>query len=200
MNIGVDIDNVLANFDEVLLNDYINHDKELRNKGIINNNVYIRQMFDWSEDEEKQYYKANIERLANLLKPIKDCSKYIKKLRENGNYIFIISGRNNGEYSEPYKMTIQWLKKYAIEYDKLILTNAYNYQEKADICIKYKIDIMIDDSTNVCSKCSKNNIESLLFKTDYNNNETRFIRVSSWEEIYNYINHYKIKKIDDNIQ
>ena len=30
MRIGVDIDNVLSNFDEVLLNDYLNHDKELR--------------------------------------------------------------------------------------------------------------------------------------------------------------------------
>lgn len=46
MRIGVDIDNVLSNFNEVLLNDYINHDKELRNSGIINNNAYIRKMFD----------------------------------------------------------------------------------------------------------------------------------------------------------
>ncbi len=49
MRIGVDIDNVLSNFDEVLLNDHLNHDKELRNNGIVNNNVYIRKKFDWSE-------------------------------------------------------------------------------------------------------------------------------------------------------
>ncbi len=82
MKIGVDIDNVLSNFNEVLLTDYINHDKELRNNGIINKDVYIRKMFDWTEDEENQYYKENIERLASLLQPIKDCSKYIKVLRE----------------------------------------------------------------------------------------------------------------------
>lgn len=46
MRIGIDIDNVLSNFNEVLLKDYINHDKELRNNGIVNNNVYIRKMFD----------------------------------------------------------------------------------------------------------------------------------------------------------
>lgn len=34
MRIGVDIDNVLSNFNEVLLKDYIKHDKELRNNGI----------------------------------------------------------------------------------------------------------------------------------------------------------------------
>lgn len=78
MNIGIDIDNVLSDFDEVLLNDYKKHDKELRNNGIVNNDVYIRKMFDWSEEEEALYYKKNIERLASLFEPIKDCSKYIK--------------------------------------------------------------------------------------------------------------------------
>lgn len=196
MNIGVDIDNVLSNFNEVLLNDYINHDKELRNNGIINDNVYIRKMFDWSESEEKQYYKENIERLSNSFKPIKNCSKFIKKLRDNGNYIYIISGRDNGEYSDPYNMTTKWLEKYGIEYDKLILTNAYNHQEKADICIENNIDIMIDDSINVCIKCTESHIKSLLFNTEYNKNETRFTRVNNWEEIYNYINNYKKERIN----
>ena len=155
MNIGIDIDNVLSNFNEVLLNDYTKHDKELRNNGIVNNDVYIRKMFDWSEDEEALYYKENIERLASLFEPIKDCSKYIKKLRENGHCIYIISGRDNGEYSDPYNMTIKWLKKYDIEYDKLILTNAYNHQEKADICIKNNVDIMIDDSIVRGTTCAR---------------------------------------------
>lgn len=196
MNIGIDIDNVLSDFDEVLLNDYKKHDKELRNNGIVNNDVYIRKMFDWSEDEETLYYKENIERLASLFEPIKDCSKYIKKLRENGHCIYIISGRDNGEYSDPYNMTIKWLKKYDIEYDKLILTNAYNHQEKADICIKNNVDIMIDDSINVCLKCSESGIKSLLFNTEYNKNEIRFTRVNNWEEIFNYINNYKKEKIN----
>ncbi len=198
MRIGIDIDNVLSNFNEVLLNDYINHDKELRNNGIIKNNVYIRDIFDWTQDEEQQYYHDNIERLANLFKPIKDCSKYIKELRDKGHYICIISGRDNREYSDPYNMTIEWLKKYAIEYDKLILTNAYNVQEKADVCIENKIDLMIDDSIKVCEKCLKNNINSLLFNTDYNQNELRFKRVNDWEEIYNYImENHKINVILD---
>ena len=36
MNIGIDIDNVLSNFNDVLLKDYLKHDKELRNNGIVN--------------------------------------------------------------------------------------------------------------------------------------------------------------------
>ena len=192
MNIGIDIDNVLSNFNDVLLEDYLKHDKELRNNGIINNENYItRGMFDWSENEERSYYKNNIERIAMNLEPIKDCSLYIKELRQDGHAIYIISGRDNGEYSDPYSMTIEWLKKYDIKYDKLILTNAYKHQEKAYYCIKNNIDIMIDDSIHVCEKCRENNIECILFETPYNKKENRFNKMGSWKEIYNYINNNK---------
>ena len=36
MRIGVDIDNVLSNFDEVLKEQYLKHDKMLDGRGIIN--------------------------------------------------------------------------------------------------------------------------------------------------------------------
>ena len=57
MRIGIDIDNVISNFNEELLKAYIVHDKELRNTGIINKNAeYIRNgMFDWTDEEEKNF-------------------------------------------------------------------------------------------------------------------------------------------------
>ena len=39
MKIGIDIDNVIANFDDTLLKEYMAHDKKLRNTGIINENA-----------------------------------------------------------------------------------------------------------------------------------------------------------------
>lgn len=197
MKIGIDIDNVLSNFNEVLLKDYLEHDKTLNNSGIIHKDEYIRKMFDWDINYEQEYYKNNIERLASFFKPIKNSSKYVNKLKQDGNEIYIISGRDNGEYSDPYSMTINWLKENNIAYDKLILTNAYKHQEKADICKEYGIDIMIDDSINVCTKCSENNIECILFETQYNKYENRFNRLGSWEEIYSYIRNKKINVILD---
>ena len=99
MNIGIDIDNVISNFDEMLLKAYLIHDKELGNNGIINNNAsYIRNgMFDWTEAEEKKFYKENIERIAKKLNLIEDSKEYIDKLHKEGDYIYIISGRDNGE-------------------------------------------------------------------------------------------------------
>ena len=197
MKIGIDIDNVLSNFNDILLNDYLEHDKTLNNNGIIHKDEYIRKMFDWDVSYEQEYYKNNIERLASFFTPIEDSSKYINKLKNTGNEIYIISGRDNGEYSDPHNMTINWLKKYNIPYDRLILTNAYKHQEKADICNELGIDIMIDDSVNVCTKCSENNIECILFETPYNKKEYRFNRLGSWKEIYDYITNKKVNVILD---
>ena len=106
MNIGIDIDNVLSNFDEELLKEFMAHDKELRNSGIVNKDAYItRGMFDWSKDEFNDFYYKNIERIAKNLRVIDEAPEYLKKLREKGYNIYIISGRDNGEYSNPYKMT-----------------------------------------------------------------------------------------------
>ena len=47
MRIGIDIDNVISNFNEELLKAYIEHDKELRNTGIINKNPIGERVWGW---------------------------------------------------------------------------------------------------------------------------------------------------------
>lgn len=53
MNIGIDIDNAISNFDEDLLNEYIEHDKQLRNTGVIKKDArYLRKgMFKIKADD-----------------------------------------------------------------------------------------------------------------------------------------------------
>lgn len=185
MRIGIDIDNCISNFDDTLLKEYLKHDKELRNTGIINEKAqYITKgMFDWSEEEEKSFYNANIERIAKELKPLKDAPYYIQKLKEE-NDIYIVSGRNNGEYKEPYKMTEEWLKNNNILYDKMILTNSNNEHEKTEVCIENNIDLMIEDSIRHCLDLKKNGIKVYTMNTRYNIKEKTLERVSSWKEIY----------------
>ncbi len=198
MKIGIDIDNVISNFNDELLKEYLKHDKELRNTGIINKDVFIRYgMFDWTEKEETEFYKNNIERIAIKLKPIHRATETIKKLKEDGNEIIIISGRNNGEYNNPYKLTEEWLAKYNIVYDKLILTNAYNKEEKANVCKENNIDIMIEDSTQTAVNIEKVGTKVLFMNTRYNKNNENFEKVSNWKEIYSKIS--KLYKKDKNI-
>ncbi len=198
MKIGIDIDNVISNFNDELLKEYLKHDKELRNTGIINKDVFIRYgMFDWTEKEESEFYKNNIERIAKKLQPLNRATETIKKLKEDGNEIIIISGRNNGEYNNPYKLTEEWLAKYNIVYDKLILTNAYNKEEKANVCKENNIDIMIEDSTQTAVNIEKIGTNVLFMNTRYNKNNENFEKVSNWKEIYSKIS--KLYKKDKNI-
>ena len=197
MKIGIDIDNVISNFNDTLLNEYLLHDRNLRNKGIINKNAdYIRKgMFDWKEEEEKSFYKNNIERIAKKLEVIDGAKEYIDKLHNDGHFIYIITGRDNGEYTDPYNMTKEWLDNHFIYYDYLILINAYNRREKARKCIENNIDIMIDDSVYICSDCIQNGIDTLLMDTPYNK-YSDIKRVHNWKEIYEYITQYKKEKLN----
>lgn len=189
MKIGIDIDNVISSFDNELLKEYLKHDKTLRNTGIINENPdYIRRgMFDWTQEEEIEFYRNNVERIARNLKPIHNAKKYIDKLKSEGNEIYIITGRNNGDYSNPYEMTVNWLNKHQIKYDKLILTNAYDKQAKAKHCKENNIDIMIEDSTETAINIKQIGTRVLHMSTRFNKKNEELERVSSWREIYNKI-------------
>jgi purine nucleosidase len=197
MKIGIDIDNVISNFNDTLLTEYLLHDKELRNSGIINKNAdYIRKgMFDWNENEETNFYKNNIERIAKKLGVIECAKEYIDKLHDDGHIICIITGRDNGEYTEPYNMTKKWLEDNNIYYDDLILTDAYDKHAKTKQCLEHNIDIMIDDSVSICSDCVENGITTILMDTPYNR-YSNIQRVKSWKEFYRYVLNYKKDKIN----
>ena len=197
MNIGIDIDNVISDFDEALLEEYLKHDKELRNTGIINEETYMTKgMFDWSEEEERKFYLDNIESIAKSLNTKDGAKEYIDKLKQDGHNIFIITGRDNGEYTNPVEMTKKWLNENQIYYDKLILTNAYKNDKhgKTEKCLENNIDIMIDDSINICKDINEHGIKAIIMDTPYNRNTNGFERVHSWKEIYKYI-----KKEDNNL-
>ena len=195
MRIGIDIDNVISNFNEMLLETYLMHDKELRNTGIINPNAkYIRTgMFDWSNEEELSFYKDNIEGIAQKLKVKEKAKEYIDRLHSDGHLIYIITGRDNGEYSEPYNMTKKWLDENNIYYDNLILTDAYDIHAKSLECLKNDIDIMIDDSVRICSDLITSGITTILMDTPYNR-KINIKRVKNWEEFYEFVSSYKENK------
>ena len=197
MKIGIDIDNVISNFNDTLLNEYLLHDKKIRNSGVINKNAdYIRKgMFDWNEDEETSFYKNNIERIAKKLGVIEGAKEYIGKLHDDGYIICIITGRDNGEYKEPYNITKKWLVDNNIYYDDLILTDAYDKHAKTKQCLEHNIDIMIDDSVRICSDCIENGITTILMDTPYNK-YSNIQRVKSWKEFYRYVSNYKKDKIN----
>lgn len=185
MKIGIDIDNVISDMASSMYEEYLKHDKELRNTGIVDANARIRfGMFDWSKEEEEEFYYSNIERIATNFKLIPKSKETIDKLKKEGNEIYIITGRDNGEYSDPWNMTVEWLKKHEIHYDKLILTNVHDKHAKTIECKKHGVDIMIDDNISICLDAKENGIKVLAMNTRTNMTDDDLERVNNWEEIY----------------
>ena len=196
MRIGIDIDNVISNFDEVLKKEFLEHDKALRNTGIVDDNLYITSgMFDWSKEEIRDFYYPNVERIAKSLSLIDGSKEYIDKLKSDGHFIYIITGRDNGEYSNPFEMTKEWLNKNNIYYDELIFTNGKDKKSKARACLENNIDIMIDDSVSMCKSCLDNGIVSLLMDKPCNRS-SNITRVYNWKDIYNFISSYRDNRLN----
>ena len=189
--IGIDIDNVISNFDDVLLKEFIKEDINKRNTGIINNEGYITDMFDWSKEEINDFWKKNIERISKELDLVENAKYYIDKLSKEGHRIILISGRGKEDYQKPYELTTNWLEEKNITYDKLFLTDNYYSDKKAIICQEQDIDLMIDDSSRVYTSCKNNNIKCILFGTRFNKNKKGYNRLDSWGKVYNYIKNIK---------
>jgi Uncharacterized conserved protein len=187
MRIGLDIDNVILNTDDVLLENMLLEDKKIRNSGIINKEAYIFSgMFDWSKEELIDFFINNMERIAKTLNPLKDSIKYINKILEDGHQIYLISNRSNLYYKDAIKTTKENLKDNKINYTKLIITQT---NDKSDACKNNNIDIMFDDRPSNCFMLLEKGVKCCLVKTIYENRTFDNLNiVNNWEEIYLKIN------------
>ena len=65
MRIGLDIDNVVSDFDAGIFEAFLIEDKNKRNSGIVNpNGRWIKHLFDWTNDEVEEFFNNNMERIS----------------------------------------------------------------------------------------------------------------------------------------
>ena len=85
-----------------------------------------------------------------------------------------------------FELTDKWLKKHNYKFDLLVIDS----KEKNNDCIKYKIDVFVDDNYNNCKKVKETTkIPVILYSTRYNIKEkdNSIIRVNNWFEIYDFL-------------
>ncbi|MDP3443902.1 MAG: hypothetical protein Q8T08_13675 [Ignavibacteria bacterium] len=184
MRIGLDIDNVITNFDEVVLAEFLKEDKNKRNTGIVNKNAtwISKGMFDWSKDEIDNFFIDNMERMSNILKPLDGAKIYMDRLISDGHELFLISNRPNKHYRNPKEITSNWLRNYDINYTKLIISRTSN---KSMECIDNKIDVMVDDIIDNCLQLSLANIRCILMSTKYTDGYCDGLEVAyGWLDLY----------------
>jgi inosine-uridine nucleoside N-ribohydrolase len=194
MRIGLDIDNVISDFDKKLLNEFYKEDKNKRNKGIINpNGNWIKDMFDWSKDEVDEFFNKNMQEFAKTFEIRDGAKETMDKLLNDGHSLYLITHRVYPHYTEPYKITENWLKDNNIKYTKLILSDNSN---KTKECRENNIDIMFDDSRINCRELIDGGVNCYLMGTKYNQRNLDGLRVvKDWKELYEVVSNMKKKKV-----
>lgn len=194
MIIGLDIDNVIADLDKTYLEYFLREDKNKRNAGVINSKArhVTDGMFDWSEKEVDDFIADNMDEMGQNLSLVKGAKFYIDKLKEDHHQIYLLTHRKNKYWKNPESITKQWLVKNEIHYDELIFTEN---TDKSPECIKHHIDMMFDDSISNCTTMVKSGIQCYVFKTRYNENYKKNLKmVYDWEDLYQTVSE-KSKKL-----
>ena len=131
------------------------------------------------------------EKMMGIVKPKLNAVEIINKWKEEGNNIYIITARFPSENFDIKAKTEEWLKKYGIKYDKLLL----NVENKAQAAKDYNIEVFIDDSMKNCNQLSESGIKTYVFDTRINENiecDSKIKRVYSWlhlnQELESYMN------------
>ena len=190
MRIGIDIDGTLTDIEKFQL-DFGSKFFSEYNKFIVNPYGYeSAEVFNVNDELDNKFWdKYYIDYLKN--EPIRRfANEIIKKLKDEGNEIYIITARRGGNTisdEENKVLTKDWLDKNEVKYDKLI----FSPEDKLNICLKNNIDIMVEDKpTNINIISTK--IPVICINAEYNQNCNRnnIYRAYSWYDVY-----YKIKNI-----
>ena len=178
MRIGVDLDDTICRTTEIV------HDRIERYANMMNLNP-LNIMND--EDLKYSFFSIYMEDIYTNVEVKRDVSDVLRRIRNRGNEIYVITSRNNNYVStvkDVLGITKKWLASNNIEVDGIIISSYGDAKAKA--CKEYSIDLMIDDDPYNYKMITSRGINCLLFddreKYDLKNNY-----VTSWKKIEEYI-------------
>jgi uncharacterized protein len=182
--LGLDIDGCINNFSNLIYEyaEIFNIRYGIDKKPDFSDYL-IERYFGWSESMNNEFWALHYRQALTNTIPLPASVQTISLFKRNAVEIYLITARGE-KYRE---VTNDWLKRYNINFDKLIMS-----KEKATICLKNGIDLMVEDEPGNCESIAKH-IPVLCMSYKYNeylSNIDNITRVSNWAEIYNEVMHY----------
>jgi uncharacterized HAD superfamily protein len=188
MNIGIDVDGVLTNLEKYQKKYAQKHFKDR----VYNDECYhLKDAVGCGDKEEKRFWYKHIWKYCVFEPARKNASQVIEKLRSDGHKISIITGRvlvpENSFLGWPFRSLLTGgLKRNRIIYDDICYcSTAYSARDKAAVCLKYSIDVMIEDIVdNLRALCEITKV--LCFDAGYNRGGDigALTRVNNWTDAY----------------
>ena len=205
MNIGIDIDGVLTDVRKFTIEAGIKYCKENKKGKLVNPDAYNSEdVFDWNEETDLDFWINNIFEYAEKNPVIEGAADNIKKLKEDGHTLYIITARwlaspktdktfkQAQELREKMRKTVkEWLERNQIIYDNII----FSEEDKSSHIIENNIDIMIEDSPNnlkSLSRITKMICVDWVYNKGIENDN--IFRCYNWNEIYETISKISVIK------
>lgn len=197
MNIGVDVDDVLAE----LMQTYLDYHNEHYSTKVQKKDMFsyaFHEVFGGTEQESRDkvldFYETDF---FHNLKLVPGAKEGISQLAEK-HQLCVITARP----PTIQKQTKQWLNKHFQDsFHCINLTNQWystpdKQRTKSQVGKEQKIQIMIDDSLHHALDCAAQGIFVLLVDLGYPWNQSKNLpsnvkRVKSWEEIIKEVNNYQ---------
>lgn len=196
MKIGVDIDDVIADFMNPLLKFYAE---------ITGNTVLFDSMTSYRFEEVwggtreqtiaiiRKFYASNA---FDLLKPIDGALEALRTLSQNHEIVFITSRHHEAKQKTP-----AWLAHHCpFISPQVIYAGEYDHGDnepvtKATICIREEIGCIIEDNGSYAHQCAENGVRVYLLHRPWNTtvNHPALVRVSHWNEIVAHIARYPLR-------
>lgn len=191
MNIGIDIDDTIADTSEIVdvyAKEYT--EKLLKRKFKLNEKeisepLWARYLYDWTIEEDKKFWEIYYEKIMESVEPKDNAIEIINKLSKENN-IIIISARWDKENGIIRKITKEWLEKYNIKYYKQFI----GHLDKTNIIKENNINIFIDDNYKTCKSIHEMGIRTLLMNSRLNED----IEIGNLEKVFNW------KEIEEKIK
>ncbi len=189
MRIGIDLDEVLANFLDPLLRFH----NEIYSTSLKRDDFKSYNFWEtWGGTREQAIQKVLDFYKSDYFKNIKPFEGAIESIEElsKDNELLIITSR----YKAISEETEKWINKYFPDnFSGIHFTNeffdSFNNKRKHEICLDLEINSLVEDSLEYAQQCASNGINILLMDRPWNRGKLQegIIRVHSWKEITDYL-------------
>ena len=183
MNIAVDIDGVILDYiDQTRAYAELYDFSVLHKKGVKNKKALkLKDRYDWTLEELQVFvdkYFVNLTYMTNF-KPLS--VEIINQLRQEGNKIYIVTYRG-----KLHPELINIIKKKFNDQGLIVDEYFWQVEDKLKVFKEKNVDIVIDDSPEVCRQAIKNNILTLYFREKNMEKicHPLLIDVDNWGQVY----------------
>lgn len=191
MNIGIDVDGVLTDYEWYM--DYFAAQME-RGVEIHTGESDMLERYRWTEEQEKKFHRKHFMWYVRKMPIRENVAATINALKAEGHRIYIITARAYADRKTLFGSLMRtclkrWLAVNSVEYDKLVFVDWKNSaEEKSEWARKLSVDVFLEDTIENIDKlkyiCKVICLRAGYNENLYNDELQRVVYVNDFYDVY----------------